>query len=853
MKHIQQTATLAVVLIILATACTTPTPTPEIESVTISFACMDYQRDYYQDLAQEFQKLHPAITVELVSKDQVLDRSSSGGVVVASSDDIFKIAAAADTFLDFAGMLGDAPQDIVLDLTDLIEQDDKFTLDDFYPGPLTLFQRSGKLWGLPFTADTQFIYYNPELFDAANVPYPEIGWSWDDFLEAASRLTIREGGTVRQYGYMDPHPFYTLPLLAYQRVGRLVDDDQDPPLARLGTSGVAEAVGWYADLILAHGVMPNPATMDSLVRQQFPYERSPAMWVGGSYERDNFEHLYKAGIAPFPEAGEAAASVSADGYFISAGTGHPEAAWRWIEFLSRQPPSTYDASVPVRKSVAEETRYWKKMDKETAAVYQYALDHAVNYPSAIRGELNRAFEAVLQGEPVEVVLATAQVRANERLAEAAIEAQRPPKELAVATPVPTPTPGGIMLHFLVPTGTDLMPYRTLADHFQQLHPEIAVEVSAGAGTSLAEQSAVADCFAWYAHGLSSESSDALLALDPFLADDTAMSLDAFPPAFLEAVRSEGVLWGLPLETDAWLLYYNRDLLDAAGVPYPTADWTPQQLIEQAIALTDLSTSEAVYGFYPRDGAYANAPYYVAWLGGQLFSADGQPTFDDPTVAEALACYTDLIAEASPPSAAERGESRWPSHVTLWGGHPGPVGQGRVAMWIDYFGNHRGAPPLDFDVGVGPLPAGAVPLTAFSPRALFISAQTPHPNACWEWISFLSAQPEAVSLLPLCHDVAASDAWRERAGVETADAWQALLDRGEKPQRSWVQTPATFALYWLDEALADVLAGARPDAALAEAQAQAATFADCIASSELTEGTVRACARQTDPDVVLPGE
>jgi ABC-type glycerol-3-phosphate transport system substrate-binding protein len=639
-------------------------------------------------------------------------------------------------------------------------------------------------------------------------------------------------------------------LLAHQKAGRLVNDEQDPPLARLDAPGVAEAVQWYADLILVHGVMPNPATMDSMTRQTFPYEQSPAMWIGGSYERDNFEHLYDAGVVPFPEAGKAATGISAYGYFISAGTAHPEAAWRWIEFLSRQPPPSYDHSIPARKSIAEETGYWKELGDETATVYRYALEHAVNYPAAVWVPLSKAFEAVLQGEPLEVALATAQERANERLAEAAAEAQRPPEKFAVATPIPTPTPGGILIRFLAPYGADQTAYRALAERFHQDHPEVAVEVSPGASGSLAEQAAAADCFVWY--GLLPGDSDVLLALDPLITDDEAFSLDVFPPAFLEPLQTDGVLQGLPLETDAWLLYYNRDLFDVAGAPHPAADWAPQQFIERAIALTDVSAPEPIYGFYPRDGAYANAPDYVAWLAGRLFGANGRPTFDDSTVVEALARYADLITKATPPSATERGDSRWP-YPTWRGGHPGPVGLGRVAMWIDLYSNHRGAPPLDFEVGVAPLPAGAVPLTAFAPRALFVSAQTPHPDACWDWISFLSAQPEAVSWLPVRRDIAASDAWREQAGAETADVWLTILDRGKTNQRPWAVPTAYHALYWFDEAFADVLAGARPAAALSEAQVKAAAFADCMAVGEATEDVRRTCARQVDPNFVLPGE
>jgi len=451
---------------------------------------------------------------------------------------------------------------------------------------------------------------------------------------------------------------------------------------------------------------------------------------------------------------------------------------------------------------------------------------------------------------VEVALTEVQAKVSDRLAEAAAEAQRPPEKFTVATPVPTPTPGGTLIRFLAPYGADMTAYRDLASRFHQAHPEIAVEVSLAGGGFLAEQAAAADCFIRY--GLLPEDPDVLLALDPLIANDETFGLDAFAPAFLKPSPADGVLWGLPLETDAWLLYYNRDLFDAAGSPHPAADWTPQQFIEQAIALTDVSVPEPIYGFCPRDGAYADAPDYVAWLGGQLFDANGRPTFDDPTVVEALTRYADLITKATPPSATERGESRWP--YPIWsGGHPGPVRLGRVAMWIDFYDNHRGAPQLNFEVGVAPLPAGAVPLTAFTPRAFFVSAQTPHPDACWDWISFLSARPEAVSWLPVRRDIAASDAWREQADAETADAWLAILDREKTNQRPWALSRTNYALYWFDEAFADVLAGARPSAALTAAQAKAAAFADCMAVSEVTEEVRRTCARQVDPNVVLPGE
>lgn len=47
--------------------------------------------------------------------------------------------------------------------------------------------------------------------------------------------------------------------------------------------------------------------------------------------------------------------------------------------------------------------------------------------------------------------------------------------------------------------------------------------------------------------------------------------DAFSHSTLEATTVDGRLWGLPIANSTQLLFYNKSLLDAAGVEYPSAD------------------------------------------------------------------------------------------------------------------------------------------------------------------------------------------------------------------------------------------------------------------------------------------
>ncbi|KAB8140079.1 sugar ABC transporter substrate-binding protein [Chloroflexia bacterium SDU3-3] len=58
---------------------------------------------------------------------------------------------------------------------------------------------------------------------------------------------------------------------------------------------------------------------------------------------------------------------------------------------------------------------------------------------------------------------------------------------------------------------------------------------------------------------------------------------------------EGKLYAMPFRSDIWVLYYNKDLFDKAGVAYPTNDMTWAQYDELARKMTSGSGSDKVYG------------------------------------------------------------------------------------------------------------------------------------------------------------------------------------------------------------------------------------------------------------------
>ncbi len=64
---------------------------------------------------------------------------------------------------------------------------------------------------------------------------------------------------------------------------------------------------------------------------------------------------------------------------------------------------------------------------------------------------------------------------------------------------------------------------------------------------------------------------------------------------VEALTVDGALYALPFRTDFWVVYYNKDLFDAAGIAYPTNDLTWEQFDALARQLTSGFGANKVYG------------------------------------------------------------------------------------------------------------------------------------------------------------------------------------------------------------------------------------------------------------------
>ena len=111
----------------------------------------------------------------------------------------------------------------------------------------------------------------------------------------------------------------------------------------------------------------------------------------------------------------------------------------------------------------------------------------------------------------------------------------------------------------------------------------------------------------------------------------------FEPRALNALRYGASLYAIPVSQGTLALVYNKALFDAAGVQYPRDDWTTDDLIAAASALTG---GDVIGIALPLRWSYWFIPFLTGF-GATLFDAEDNPTLDSPGSARALEWFLDL--------------------------------------------------------------------------------------------------------------------------------------------------------------------------------------------------------------------
>lgn len=237
---------------------------------------------------------------------------------------------------------------------------------------------------------------------------------------------------------------------------------------------------------------------------------------------------------------------------------------------------------------------------------------------------------------------------------------------------------------------------------------------------------------------------ALEPLGPFLAEsETLDAADYYQIALRAFEDSAGNLICFPQNISSQVVYYNKDIFDALGLPYPSDDWTWEEFRQTAIALTlpdtnfDGEPDQHGLGLEPTLIRMAS---FIWQNGGQLVDDPAQPsqlTLNTPLAVEGMQFVVDLsqVDRVVPNKTAEAIQSHGERFLT-----------GNIAMYV----NSRRITPVvrevaEFNWDVAAFPRGAVPASVLHSDGYCLAAESEVKAAAWQFIEFaMSAEGQRLA-------------------------------------------------------------------------------------------------------------
>lgn len=271
---------------------------------------------------------------------------------------------------------------------------------------------------------------------------------------------------------------------------------------------------------------------------------------------------------------------------------------------------------------------------------------------------------------------------------------------------------------------------------------------------------------------------ALRDLVPYMERD-GVNPEDYIPALFDAFSHNGKTYGIPKDSAAWGVYYNKDKFDEAGLEYPSLHWTLDEFQNLALELTrDQNGNPASspnfdpdnivqWGFSwldsPAPNNSENARGFVKARGGDWYDeAYSQTLITDPPVLEHFRMFHTMrcVQKSSPMAAQTEGQGD-------------PFRAGLTAMAVsfhimDFFSREEGV-TFQYDVTYIPGgPGGQYSVVGCSGWA--VPTQASHPEEGWELVKYLTS-------LPVQRFIGQQKRW----GVSRKEAMDAIIPEDGYPE------------------------------------------------------------------------
>lgn len=266
-------------------------------------------------------------------------------------------------------------------------------------------------------------------------------------------------------------------------------------------------------------------------------------------------------------------------------------------------------------------------------------------------------------------------------------------------------------------------------------------------------------------------------LDPWI-EQSGYDTDDYWPALLESAMYEGSIYGFPRDIGLEVLYYNKDIFDEASLDYPTDDWTWDDLLAAAEALTVVESSGRVarYALGMEGGKYQ---LWSGQNGGSILDDMRNPskcTLTEPAAMEGIQFFADMM---------NNNYAMRDANLSQAGGDAAVFQSGQVAMIIQNASrvstfNSAG---MNYDVSTVPIPEDGQRSASAGGAAWVMSALSDNKEEAWQFLSWLQSTDggqriytASGEIFPALESTARSDAFLE--ADQPPENREAFLIEGE---------------------------------------------------------------------------
>jgi multiple sugar transport system substrate-binding protein len=244
--------------------------------------------------------------------------------------------------------------------------------EDFYAESLNAFRfptlTRYELGGIPQNASSLVVYYNKGVFDELGVTYPTESWTWQEFAETASALTVdRDGdGLIGTYGLAIDPALSRFAAFIWGAGGDFVDDPDWPTQMDFSSNAAQNGLRFLVSLGET-GLKVTPSeykTFEETDLNRFQGGRA-AMFI---HTRRIVPTLratpdLRWDVAPLPIGERAANVLHVDGFCMASMSQKKDAAWTFMEFANgpkgQEILAATGRTVPSLRAVAESDAFLK--------------------------------------------------------------------------------------------------------------------------------------------------------------------------------------------------------------------------------------------------------------------------------------------------------------------------------------------------------------------------------------------------------------------------------------------------------------------------------------------------------------